>query len=113
MWVWIKNVTSIRKLWKWCGINDLKDEVDKWVLSEFFFFIENFNLWHPFMMITYYYQTKIPVSFWCSRGSNLRSLIQPSETLLVELTGTHLSDFYTCILCLFQQGMSIRCRIVF
>ena len=40
MWVWIKNVTSIRKLWKWCGINDLKDEVDKWVLSDFFFYRE-------------------------------------------------------------------------
>ena len=27
--------------------------------------------------------------FWCKRGLNLRSLIQPSETLPVELTGTH------------------------
>ena len=118
--MWIKNVTSIRKLWKWCGINDLFllfiyaiDEVEKWILSDFFFFKENFNLWHPFMMITHYHQTKIPISFWCSRGSNLRSLIQPSKTLAVELTRTHLSDFYTCILCLFQQGMSIQCQIVF
>ena len=42
--MWIKNVTSIRKLWKWCGINDLFllfiyaiDEVEKWILSDFFF----------------------------------------------------------------------------
>ena len=27
---------------------------------------------------------------WCRRGLNFRSLIQPSETLLVELTGTHM-----------------------
>ena len=27
--------------------------------------------------------------FWCRRGLNPRSLIQPSETLPVELTGTH------------------------
>ena len=27
--------------------------------------------------------------FWCRRGLNPISLIQPSETLLVELTGTH------------------------
>ena len=27
--------------------------------------------------------------FWCRRGLNSRSLIQPSETLAVELTGTH------------------------
>ena len=40
-------------------------------------------------MITLYHQTKIPISFWCRRGLNPRSLIQPSETLLVELTGTH------------------------
>ena len=27
--------------------------------------------------------------FWCRRGLNFRSLIQPSETLLVGLIGTH------------------------
>ena len=30
--------------------------------------------------------------FWCRRVLNLRSLIQPSETLLVELTETHTND---------------------
>ena len=40
-------------------------------------------------MIIFYYQTKIPISFWCRRGSNFRSFIQPSETLPIELTGTH------------------------
>ena len=27
--------------------------------------------------------------FWCMRGLNPRSLTQPSETLPIELTGTH------------------------
>ena len=34
------------------------------------------------LMITLYYQTKIPISFWCRRGLNPKSLIQPSKTLL-------------------------------
>ena len=40
-------------------------------------------------MISYYHQTKTPISFWCRQELNPRSLIQPSETLLIELTGTH------------------------
>ena len=40
-------------------------------------------------VINLYHQTKTPIGFWCRRGLNLRSLIQPSETLPVELTGTH------------------------
>ena len=46
-----------------------------------------------------YHQTKIPIGFWCRRGLNPRSLIQPLETLPVKLTGIHnrvafgLSDF--------------------
>ena len=40
-------------------------------------------------MIALYHQTKTPIKFWCRQGLNLRSLIQPSETLPVELTGTH------------------------
>ena len=38
---------------------------------------------------TLYHQTKTPIGFWCKQGLNFRSLIQPSETLPVELTGTH------------------------
>ena len=34
--------------------------------------------------------TKTPINFWCRQGLNLRSLIQPSETLPVKLTKTHL-----------------------
>ena len=33
--------------------------------------------------------SKILISFWCRRGLNPRSLIQPSETLPVELTERH------------------------
>ena len=56
-----------------------------------FFFLrerESFNLWRLLLMIALYHQTKIPISFWRRRGLNLRSLIQPSETLPVELIGT-------------------------
>ena len=35
------------------------------------------------------YGIKTPISFWCRRGLNLKSLIQLSETLLIKLTGTH------------------------
>ena len=35
-----------------------------------------------------YHQIKTQISFWCKRGLNPKSLIQPSETLLVELTET-------------------------
>ena len=40
-------------------------------------------------MIALYHQTKTPISFWRRWGLNLKSLIQPSETLPVELAGTH------------------------
>ena len=50
------------------------------------FFLESFNLWHPLLMITLYHQTKTPISFWCRRGLNPKSLIQLSETLPIELT---------------------------
>ena len=45
-------------------------------------------------MIAFYDQTKTPISFWCRRGLNPKSLIQPSEILPVELTGTHYLDFF-------------------
>ena len=56
----------------------------------FFFLSESFNLCHPLLMITFYHQTKIPISFWYKRGLNSISLIQPSEILPIELVGTHL-----------------------
>ena len=43
-------------------------------------------------MIALYCQTKTLISFWYKRGLNPISLIQPSETLPVELTGTHLEN---------------------
>ena len=60
-----------------------------WKLGIFFFFLENFNLWRSLLMIAFYYQIKTPIGFWCRRGLNPRSLIQPSKTLPVELTRTH------------------------
>ena len=41
------------------------------------------------LMIALYYQIKISIKFWYKWGLNPRSLIQPSETLSVELTRTH------------------------
>ena len=61
----------------------------------FFFFGKNFNLWCRLLMIALYHQTKTPISFWCKWLLNLRSLIQLSETLPVELTGTH--NYYLLI----------------
>ena len=40
--------------------------------------------------IALYHQIKTLISFWCRQGLNSRFLIQPSETLSVELIGTHL-----------------------
>ena len=40
-------------------------------------------------MITFYHQTKKLIDFWCKQRLNDRSLIQLSETLLVELTRIH------------------------
>ena len=59
-----------------------------WYL-QVFFFLESFNLWRLLLIIALYHQTKTPISFYCRRGLNSRSLIQPLETLPVKLTGTH------------------------
>ena len=40
-------------------------------------------------MIALNHQTKTPISFWCMRGLNPRSLIQPLETLPVMLIKAH------------------------
>ena len=68
-------------------MNFLKFKDKKQTFNKVFFFLESFNLWHLLPMIAFYHQTKTPISFWCKQGLNPRSLIQPSETLPVELTG--------------------------
>ena len=70
-----------------CGVNDYGDNFELTfplikILSLIF-------LWRSLLMIALYHQTKTPISFWCKRGLNPKSLIQPSETLPVELTETH------------------------
>ena len=40
--------------------------------------------------IALYHQTKTPISFLCKQRLNPKSLIQPSKTLPIELTRTHL-----------------------
>ena len=54
------------------------------------FFLESFNLWRSFLMIVFYYQTKIQISFWCRQRLNPRSFIQPLEILLIELIRTYI-----------------------
>ena len=55
----------------------------------YFFFFERFNLWRPLLIIALYHQTKPSICFWCRQELNLRSLIQPSKTLPVDLITTH------------------------
>ena len=63
-------------------------------LTKLFFEREReFQLMALLLMIIFYHQTKTPISFWYRRGLNLRSLIQPLETLPVELIGTHLRHY--------------------
>ena len=73
--------------------------------KRFFFFLGSFNLWRPLLIIIFYHQTKILISFWCRRGLNPISLIQPSETLPVELTGIHINlcKCYMALLCYFKK----------
>ena len=67
----------------------------------YYFFRESFNLWCPLLMIALYHQTKTQISFWCRRGLNPKSLIQPLETLPIELTGTH------CMYIIYICGLSL------
>ena len=62
-------------------------------MNHFFFFGEIFNLWRPLLIIALYYQTQTPINIWYKWGLNPRFLIQPSETLPVELTKTHMNHF--------------------
>ena len=60
-----------------------------------FLFWESSNLWRPLlMMIAIYHQMKTLIDFWCIWRLNPRSLIQPSETLPIELTGTYLIAYF-------------------
>ena len=55
---------------------------------------------------TLYHQTKTPISFWCRQGLNPRSLIQPSKTLPVELTGTHVYRGWMVQICMQSHAFS-------
>ena len=82
---------------------EVGDDFESLISSHLFFLRESFNLWRPLLMIALYHQTKTPISFWYRRGLNSRSLIQPSETLPVELTGTHMY----CIITLLSQMLDL------
>ena len=55
-----------------------------------FFYLKSFNLWRLLLIIALLLSDQ-NTSFWCRWELNLQYLIQPSETLPVELTRTHLS----------------------
>ena len=61
--------------------------------QELFFFFFFFEREFQFMVFTPNDSSLLldqtPISFWCRRELNPKSFIQPSETLLMELTGTH------------------------
>ena len=54
-----------------------------------FFFFREFQPMASAPDDALYHQTKTPIGFWYRRGLHPRSLIQLSETLPIELTGTH------------------------
>ena len=64
------------------------------LVNSFFFFFECFKLQRPYLMIALYHQTKTPISFWCRRGLNPKSLIQPSETLLIDNSLVNFDTIY-------------------
>ena len=53
-------------------------------------------------MIVLYHYIKTPISFWCRRELNPKSLIQPSKTLPIELIET-----YTHYICLFLNSAKL------
>ena len=48
-----------------------------------FFLKREFQLIASVLMIVHYYQTKIPIDFWCRQELNSISLIQPSKIISV------------------------------
>ena len=53
------------------------------------FFFKRVSTYNICFDDAFYYQIKTPIDFWYRRELNSKSLIQPSETLLIELTKTH------------------------
>ena len=47
----------------------------KKLLMFFFFLRECSILWHPFLMIVFYHQTKTLIDFWCKQKLNPKFLI--------------------------------------
>ena len=62
-----------------------------WVKEVFFFYFKSIPL---LLIIALYYQIKTPIDFWYKWRLNVRSLIQPSETLPVKLTGTYMNKVF-------------------
>ena len=66
----------------------LKDEKKKRIDDDCFFFRKFQPIASAFNDILYHHN-KTLIGFWCRQGLNVRSLIQPSKTLSVELIGTY------------------------
>ena len=62
------------------------------VIDSNFFFLREFQPMASAPDDALYHQTKTPIGFWYRPRLNPRSLIQPSETLPIEQTGTHVID---------------------
>ena len=74
------------------------------------------------LWITLLFIKLVQISFWYRRGLSLRSLIQPSEILPVELTGTHILywfwydknyTYYICNYCYKNENMIMNYIIIY
>ena len=59
-------------------------------------------------MIDLYHQIKTPIDFYCRQRLNPRSLIQPSEILLVKLIGTHMPKIFDIAI----VGIGIMSKVI-
>lgn len=86
-----------------------------WSLFSFSFFLIEFNIWHPFlMMVFFYHQSMTLIDFWCRQVLYLISLIQPFKTLPVELTEIQyllviLVSLIGLIICAFKKISLVNC----
>ena len=76
-------------------------------VSFFFFFLREFQFIASISDSAFYHHTKTLIGFWCRWGLNPKSLIQPSEILPIELTGTY------CALCILKSLIEIINKTVF
>ena len=66
------------------------------IIYLFIYFLEFQPMTSVYDDCVFYHKTNIPIDFLCRRRLNLKSLIQSSKILAVELTRTHISQILRC-----------------